>query len=479
MSNVYSPDRTNKTSQAFRPFYQTDINADVSYNLKEAQYSSKKLSNETAIGKAITDRVIQFTLGQGLFPQSAPERSLLNVSDEEYKRFTSQAESFWRYITDTKDFDYYKRNTFVQLQRIALRNILDSGDVLLHRYYRSKYNAYKPAIQLISGNSVYSPTTSLDTKKRIGGVELDEKGKERGYWIAQSDDNLHDTFSSKLFYKYNRGFEEFSLIALNIVEANQVRGIPLLASVRDAILDTTVFTRATIQKALVQSLFTVFIEHEPEVAENNTFYPTIENLSRQAQELTGKEDISDIGFALSSGNAVSLAQGEKVKLVESTAPSTDYGAFIDSMLDQIGAAMSIPREILKESFTASFSASRGSLGCAEKGFTIYRKDMADNFCQPVWEQVTDYGIRIGEINAPGYMDGNERVKKAWLSATWIGQGGVSINPVQEVNAYKTAVEAGFCTHEMAVRNLYGKDFEETADRLKKEKEMIDNDSNGS
>ena len=479
MSNIYSPDRTNKTSQAFRPFYQTDVNADVTYNLKEAQYSSRKLSNETAIGKAITDRVIQFTLGQGLFPQSAPERSLLNVSDEEYKRFTSQAESFWRYITETKEFDYYKRNTFIQLQRIALRNILDSGDVLLHRYYRSKYSNYKPAIQLISGNSVYSPSTVFDSKKRVGGVEFDDRGKEKGYWIAQTDDNLHDTFSSKLFYKYNRGFEEFSLIALNVIEANQVRGIPLLTSVRDAILETTVFTKAVIQKALVQSLFTVFIEHEPEAPESNSFYPTVENLSKQAQELTGKEDTSDIGFVLSSGNAISLAQGEKAKLVESTSPSTEYGAFIDSMLDQIGAAMSIPREILKESFTASFSASRGSLGCAEKGFSVYRKDMADNFCQPVWEQVIDYGIRMGEIDAPSYLNGSDRVKKAWLSATWIGQGGVSINPVQEVNAYKTAVESGLCTYEMATRNLYGKDFEETADRLKKEKEMIKDDSNGS
>ncbi len=474
MSNVFSPKRVSKTSLGFRPYYQSNINADTSYNLKDSQATTKQLATETPIGKAIIDRVTQFTLGVGLFPQSAPETALLHCTDEDYKRFTSEAESFWRYITDSKKYDYYGRNTFPQLQRLAFKNALISGDVLMHRLYKNKRGGYRPCLQLISGSSIYNNGMDSDNKSRIGGVELDKKGQEIGYWIAQTDDNLNDTFSSKLYNKYNSyGFEEFSLLAFNLLEANQIRGIPFLTAVRDAILDVNTYSKATIEKALVQALFTAFIEHEPEQAAPDTFHATLNNLATQAQAMQGEErDEDEIGFNLASGNVVNLAPGEKINFAESKTPASGYKEFIDVQLDLIGSAVSLPREVLLASFQSSFSASKGSLGVAGKAFEIYRKDMADNFCQPNWNMVIDYGIRTGEIHAPGYLEGSDRLKEAWLSATWIGPGAVTLSPTQEVSAYVTAIQHGLCTHEQAVRALYGKDFEEVADRLKKEIEML-------
>lgn len=479
MSNVFSPKRTSKTSLGFRPYYQSNINADTTYNLRDAQATTKQLATETPVGKAIIDRVTQFTLGVGLFPQSAPETALLGCSDEEYKRFTSEAESFWRYITDSKSYDYYNKNTFPQLQRLAFKNALISGDVLMHRLYRGKREGYKPCIQLISGSSIYNSGMDTDRKNRVGGVELDNKGREIGYWIAQSDDNLNDTFTSKLYSKYNSyGFEEFSLLAFNLLESNQARGIPFLSAVRDAILDINTYTKSTIEKAMVQALFTAFIEHEPEQSAPDTFHATLSNLASQAQEMQGAErDEDEIGFNLASGNVVNLAPGEKINFAESKTPASGFKEFIDVQLDLIGSAVSLPREVLLASFQSSFSASKGSLGVASKAFDIFRKDMADNFCQPNWNMVIDYGIRSGEIHAPGYIDGSDRIKQAWLSATWIGPGAITLNPAQEVGAYVTAIQNGLCTHEQAVRSLYGKDFEEVADRLKKEIDMLNANSN--
>lgn len=477
MASVFSPSRTSKTSREFRPWYETNINADSSYNLKDSQNTTKKLATETPIGKAIIERVTQFTLGQGLFPQSAPETSVLNCKDEDYARFTSEAESFFRYITDTKDFDYYRRNTFAQLQRIALKNILISGDVLVHKVFLSKWHNYRPTIQLISGSSIYNNGGEQDSKNRVGGVELDSKGREKGYWIAQSDDSLHDTFTSKFYQKYNSlGMEEFFLVALNTLEANQLRGIPYLTAVRDAILDLSIYNSATVQKALVQSLFTAFIQHDKEEEAPSSIHPTLASLAQQNAEMRGEEDRVDIGFSLASGNVVDLAPGENVNMVESKTPASGFKEYIDVQLDLIGSAVNVPREALLASFQSSYSASKGSLAVAEKGFATFRKDIADNFCQPLWDMVIDYGIRLGEIHAPNYIEGSDRIKKAWLATTWIGPSAISLNPVQEVNAYVTAIQNGLCTHEQAVRSLYGKDFEETADRLKKEIDMLNANS---
>lgn len=468
MANVFSPKRTSKTSREFRPWYGSNINEETTYNLSDSQNTTKHLATETAVGKAIIDRVTEFTLGQGLFPQSAPETAVLGVSDEEYARFTSEAESFFRYLTDTKDFDYYRRNTFAQLQRIAMRNILISGDVLVHKVYLSKWNNYRPTIQLISGSAVCNNNKDVDIKTCIAGVQLDSYGRESGYWIAQTDDNLHDTFTSKLFQKYNtNGKEEFFLVALNVIEANQSRGIPYLSAVRDAILDLSTYNSATVQKALVQSLFTAFITHDKEETPSS-IHPTLMNLAQQNAEMRQEEQRDETGFALASGNVVDLAPGEKMEMAESKTPATGIKEYVDMQLDLIGAAVGVPREALLASFQSSYSASKGSLSVAEKGFAVFRKDIADNLCQPIWEMVVDYGIRMGEISAPGYLEGNERIKKAWLATTWIGPGAISLNPVQEVNAYVSAINAGLCTHEMAVRSLYGKDFDEVADRLGKE-----------
>lgn len=484
MANVFSPTRTSKTSREFRPWYDANINADSSYNLKDSQNTTKKLATETAVGKAIIDRVTQFTLGQGLFPQSAPETAVLKCSDEDYARFTSEAESFFRYITDTKDFDFYRRNTFAQLQRIAMRNILITGDVLVHKIYLSKWHNYRPTIQLISGSAIYNNGNEADSKSRAGGVELDSKGRETGYWIAQSDDNLHDTFSSKLFQKYNTsGMEEFFLVALNTIDANQLRGIPYLTAVRDAILDLSSYNSATVQKALVQSLFTAFIQHEAEAEAPSSIHPTLASLAQQNAEMREEEERSGVGFSLASGNVIDLAPGETVNMVESKVPASGFKEYVDVQLDLIGSAVGVPREALLASFQSSYSASKGSLAVAEKGFSVFRKDIADNLCQPIWDMVVDYGIRLGDIHAPGYLEGGDRVKKAWLATTWIGPSAISLNPVQEVNAYVTAIQNGLCTHEQAVRSLYGKDFEEVADRLKKEIETLNaveektNDSN--
>ena len=469
MANVFSPNRTSKTAREFRPWYGSNINEETSYNLRDSQNTTKKLATETPVGKAIIDRVTQFTLGQGLSPQSAPEMAVLGCSEEEYARFTSEAESFFRYITDTKDFDYYRRNTFAQLQRIAMRNILISGDVLVHKVYLSKWNNYRPVIQLISGSSVYNNGNDMDSKNCVAGIQLDAKGRETGYWIAQTDENLHDTYSSKLFQKYNtQGVEEFFLVALNTLEANQGRGIPYLTAVRDAILDLSTYNSATVQKALVQSLFTAFIEHKEEQAAPSSIHPTLANLAQQNAKMREEEERVSTGFSLASGNIVDLAPGETVHMAESQTAATGIKDYVEMQLDLIGAAVNVPREALLASFQSSYSASKGSLAVAEKGFATFRKDIADNLCQPIWEMVIDYGIRMGEITAPGYLEGNERVRKAWLSATWIGPGAISLNPVQEVNAYVSAINAGLCTHEMAVRSLYGKDFDEVAERLGKE-----------
>ena len=90
---------------------------------------------------------------------------------------------------------------------------------------------------------------------------------------------------------------------------------------------------------------------------------------------------------------------------------------------------------------------------------------------PIYEHVVDYCITAGLVDAPGYFD-SEIQRRAVLACTWTGTTPTQVDPVKEVNAYATAISNGLCTREYATRSLYGMDFDEVAERLTKEAEML-------
>ena len=252
---------------------------------------------------------------------------------------------------------------------------------------------------------------------------------------------------------------------------NQVRGIPWLTPVIEDLLDMETFKAAYKTKAITQSLLTGVIESESEAPT-----PTVSTLDtiRSLDVRENKEALpaDDGDVKLGSGNIIALNPGEKMTMMESKVPATAYAEYMKTELSSIGAAVSLPYELLLQSYNASFSASRATIGGAEKGFRVIREEFATKFCAPVWEQVVDYGIRMGYITAPGYLEGDDMTRRAVLASTWIGPSPVVVNPVQEVNAHILAINANLETREHALRELYSTDFEETVERLRREQDML-------
>ena len=58
-----------------------------------------------------------------------------------------------------------------------------------------------------------------------------------------------------------------------------------------------------------------------------------------------------------------------------------------------------------------------------------------------------------------------------MAVTWIGPSPINIDPKKEVEAHILAINAGLETKEQACRELYQTDYEETAERIKKEQDM--------
>lgn len=472
MSSEYNPPRRSTVSA----YFPLDINEMVSAFKRHLNDRSTKAAAETATGAMILNTMTEFVVGQGLEAQSAPENSILNWSEEQRSRFISQSESFFRQYAGSRRIDHYGKMNFYQAQKVAFYNGLVDGDFLLRRSYRNGHHDYEPYFQLLSGKWVRNPNMQIiDTKRLIGGVEFDDAGREVRYWIAETLEDLQDSFQSRPVWKYNprSNFEEYNLVRFGIREANQVRGIPLLTPIIEDIFDLEEFKVAYRMKAATQALFTGIITSEKDApAPVVSTIDTLRNLQAPSRETPEAlpHDVDDV--KLGSGNIIALNPGEKFDMAESKVPAADYRQYMDTELPQITAGVGLAYEMGLQRYSNNYSASRATIAGQEKKFRNMRDDLASGFCTPEWEQIIDWGIRRGLIEAPGYLEGDWRYRQAVLAVTWIGPSPINIDPLKEVEAHIAAINAGLETREQAVRELFQSDYEEIAERIKKEQEIM-------
>ena len=465
MSNVFTNPKQTATESAFRPWYSADPNQFYSSYQDPSQHESEAMYRQFPLGKMVIDAQTRMVIGRGLTPMSSPETDITGWDTDTTRRFARQAEAYWRLVTNNRNFDWYGKNDFRQLQQIAFRNILIMGDTLVHRGFRRLRNRQTvPYMQLISGRMV-TQNYDIDTPNMVGGVYIDPgTGRETAYRIRVIGQNLEDTMATKMVKRYNprTGRLEFDLIQLQKSDPGLVRGIPLLTTLRGSILGTSKFQDNHLLQSIVQNMFSVFIEKDEE-----TFGPSFQD---KLAGVGATPDPIDPGkINLRSGNIIPLNPKEHANVVQRQAQGEDYGAYLTANIEIIAGACGLSAETVLNRYNASFSASRAGIASTEKNNEILREEFVQKFCEPVWEQIVDIGVLSGHIDAPGYLD-DPMVRRAALATTWAGPTPAQVDPVKEVNAYVTAIDNGLCTREYATRRLYGMDFEEVTERLAVENE---------
>jgi lambda family phage portal protein len=180
---------------------------------------------------------------------------------------------------------------------------------------------------------------------------------------------------------------------------------------------------------------------------------------------------NDPGVALGNGTVVQLAPGEDVKSINPGRPNTAFDPFVTAILRQVGAALEIPMELLTKHFTASYSASRAALLEAWKLFKTQRTWVAEDFCQPVYEEFLTEAVARGRISAPGFLT-DAKIRKAYCGSEWNGPAPGQIDPLKEVNAAVVRVQNCFSTRAKETAELTGSDFNANVRQRVKEEKML-------
>lgn len=448
--------------------------ADIVRGLRRQRAEARELRRLNPIGAGAIDTNINRVVGTGLQPVPEPNARVLGWSDAQVAQFKEIVADEFSLWADSKECTLDGGQTFYERQGLVLGSRLDSGDcfTILPDAAPTSTQPYRLRLQLIEADRCASPSTEANVADIVEGVRL-RGGAPVSYYILDQHPGAlsvvgKGSMAGQWYDAIGASGRRRILHHFRPTRPEQTRGVPYLAPVIQAIKDLGRYTEAEISAAVLSAFYTVFIEQEGASAPAPVFGadPAATTSTNETVPPSGQE------IEMGAGAIVGLAKGEKANFANPTRPNAAYEPFVLGILKLIGMGLNLPFELLLKAFNASYSASRAALLDAWQHFRTERNWLVLSFCQPVYETWMAEAVARGRIAAPGFFS-DPLVRWAYTRAAWHGDSQGSLNPKDEVAAYRDAIDARLMTHERAEWELFGTDWNRTFPVKKRERDQMD------
>lgn len=463
----YSHHGANTTKKSLRGWFfgGGSHKEDIEDNLDVLRQRSRDLYMGVPLATGALKTCRTNVIGSGLKLKSQVDHEVLGISEDEARALERKIEQEFSLWADSTACDVERLDNFCELQQLAFLNWLMSGDVLVTLpTTRREGVPYDLRIRLIEADRLSNPYSEF-SQRIIGGVEVNDMGEVVAYHISTQHPlswQYSETKWTRVAAYGEKTGRRNVLHIMNRERIGQRRGVPFLAPVIEALKQLGDYTEAELVAAVVSGLFAVFIQKKDD-SEGDAVGSVNED------EQIDSDDDSTIELA--PGAVQYLLEGEEANAVTPGRPNGNFDPFVTSICRQIGAALEIPYEILLKHFTSSFTASRGALLEFWKMVKMYRNWLANDFCQPIFEEWLAEAVAKERIAAPGFF-ANPIARCAYCGAEWNGPAQGLLNPVQEVEAAAKRVENYFSTVEREAAEMNGSDFYRNVQQRKQEIKMI-------
>lgn len=469
-------------------------NEDINWNNCTLRQRGRMLYMSSPLATSAINTNRTKVIGVGLTLKSAINRDILGISADAAKEWQRRTEAEFHLWADRKqNCDAIGMNNFDSMQQLSLVSWLMSGDVfpVFKRYKPTSINPYSLRIHLVEADRVSTPyecgvgalNVSVTDGKNpkngnriFDGVEVNSDGMVVAYhirntypWQITSEQTV---WTRVEVYGKETGLPNI-LHIMSAERPDQYRGVTYLAQVIEPLLQLRRYTESELMAALVQSFFTAWIvtKTDPnEIPINEVGDGDITGIPGQNPDI-GNISESRNEYEMGPGTVAHLEEGEDVKFGSPNIPTTGFDVFVKTFCKLIGAGLGIPYDVLMKEYNSSYSAARAALLDAWEDFRMRRKWFVDDFCQPVYEVWLSEAVARGRIKAPGFFD-DPLVRAAWCSARWIGPVQGSLDPLKEAKAAVIQIQRALKTHEQVTRETGGGDWEENAEQLKRENELL-------
>lgn len=405
---------------------QGDADADTLTDRQGIVNRSRDLVRNTPIAAGAINTNALHVVGSGLTMQSRLNRHILGLNEQEAAKKQNLIESEWKLWSNSLDCSYNRKGTFNDTVNLVLRGALESGDIFaLLPFEMRNTSPYGLKIQLVESDRVCNRDGKKNTKNLAAGVHTNDRGQPVAYDIRTTNPGTEKSFERE--WKQVQAFSATGRRrVLHIYEQlrpDQTRGMPYLAPIIEIIKQLSKYTNAEIAAAVVNSYFTVFLKSPDGDTELSPYAMTDEtNVAADDQD-----------YKLGMGAFITLSNDESVEFADPKRPNQHFEAFMQAMLRQIGAALSIPYELLNYQFSSSYSASRSAMLLAWKMFKTRRTWLENHYCNLVYEAWFEEAVLRGRVPAPGFME-DFAIRAAYLQNKWVGPSPGQIDPTKETTA---------------------------------------------
>ncbi len=465
---------TKKTLKSWFPRHYSAV-SDIDMPLDLVRARSYSLFCNSPVGSAIIKTFVSGVVNEGLKVFPRLNHTALNLSIDEARSWEEATKREFELWSETIDCDFYRRNTFRELQRLSFINALVDGDCACLFRRRSSQNPYSLKLQLIEAGRISNPNTgntfnlvemSRGASRIVNGIEVDSAGILKALWISNKIFNELSTTKTVTTWQRVKFFGELSgeqnlCFLCNDTRIEQFRGEPVLAPVIEIIKNISRYTDAELTSAILKTYFSLF------------FTQNFSDRSYGLEEIIPQVDVDLSEIKIGPGTLTNLPPGVNVQSVSPAGAASTFESFTIQLLKQVGAAVNLPYEVLLKNFQSSYSASKAALLQAENEFRMRRQAFITDFCEPIYKAFLAEAIALGRINAPGFFE-DAMQKKLWSSADWHNATSYSLDPAKEVQAAKMRLELGLSNFQKESAELCGVDYVENLKQLAKEKELQKN-----
>ena len=433
---------------------QESVDSAIYSDLQVLRNRSRDLNRNNPIAAGITDTICTNAIHTGIRPQSRIDADALNLSPEQQAQFQKGAERVWSKWYGS--CDARRKSTFSEIEFLAVRQILESGEFLAVRRAINDDRPYFLALDVMEPDRLENPPDKRGDPNTKFGITSNDRGQPLVYHIRK-------THPGDAFQKRDDAYKFTAVKATDeegrpnvfhvfpILRPGQTRGIPFFAPVIEKFKMLADYLEAELVAARVAACFAAFVKTENPYGAATANAATTENDQRLE--------------ALEPGMIDYLGLNQDIVFAKPERPGTTFDQFVQRILRMIGAALGLPYELVLKDFSqTNYSSARAALLQAYRVFQVWQKMIVDHLCQPLYELLLEEAWLRGELVAPGF----ESRQWEYTRAAWIPPGWKWVDPQKESKADEIAVQMGFKSRaEVAAEQ--GKDWEETAEQAAREK----------
>lgn len=413
---------------------------------------ARDLIRNNAYARGALDAIIANVVGCGIAPQP-------KIDDEATDYAVGEAWNRW-----CEQADITGRLHFYELQSLALREMVEAGESLVHFAHNSAAMPTETdfglelieAERLATDRDSFSPARLPSGNQIRRGVEIDKAGRPVAYWLHPSHPN--DVFGGTL--------ESVRVSAADILHLyrqeriGQTRGVSWLAGVVRWLRDLGLYVENELTASAVASCFSVVVK----TMDGGESFGGMATPSGDDSSDTDGNRFERI----QPGMVAHLMPGEDISTVNPGRPNSASEPWINLMLRSIAVGMGLSYELVSRDYSkTTFSSNRASALEDRRRFRPIQKFMVWHLCQPVYQAWFRANVLAGARGFPSLEQYVQR-PEFFLRVSWRTPGWEWVDPLKEVAALDLAIKAGLKSHSQAIAE-YGGERDEVYEQIAADK----------